>query len=762
MIKHMETFKERILLVETDPEISDLIYRQTLQPMGYKVDVVGAAPAAIQEAIRSKPDVILADLNLPGLSGKDLLVALSSQGIDVPIIVIAPQGMESDVIQAFRLGATDFIACPIREAQVVSAVERVLRQGRARREREHLARQLNQTNQELQRRVRELTTILAIGKAVVSTTDQMGLFDKILEGAAFIAEADSAWLLSRDEHTKSFTLRACRNVPPDIYTRLNQPFDDGISSLVALSGETLNIHGAPMANFKVSRMGQSALVVPIKVKHEVVGLLVSTRKAAQPFTPSQQVLLESVADYASISLVNARLFKALEERLATLQQSADTVLLDKRIQTEILHEYNYEINHLLPEIKENLHLMSCNEPDKLSADQIQAMLSIQERLGTLQEIVDSMNRQPALEAAKPHVVVDLTGITRQAVNRFQSIARHGRSQIQADIPAKAVYVLADAAQISQVLDGLLSNAVKFTPAGTQIQLLLEAIAEAGYAPPSHPKAIVAAGPDRVIAFVAETVGGATAGVLTPVPGYFRAVREVENNGVVVVHIVRPEGIPRPGYPLFEFLAALESLRVRAYPLAHDGEWHLDVAAQRIHAAWTEAPEYLRRQARLVYRSAEYGRDWFFEAFQADDSVCRQWAQNQTEWNANQTANENLAGGAIVGGALGAASGALIGAASGNVGPGAAIGAGAGLLGGAALGSNQAYGAGGEVQRRYDNAYQQCMYAKGNQIPGQVQASNRRSARWANPPPPPPPPTYTQGPAPIPPPPAGPPPPPPPR
>jgi hypothetical protein len=143
----------------------------------------------------------------------------------------------------------------------------------------------------------------------------------------------------------------------------------------------------------------------------------------------------------------------------------------------------------------------------------------------------------------------------------------------------------------------------------------------------------------------------------------------------------------------------------------------------------------------------------FETFQADDSVCRQWAQNQTEWNANQTVNENLAGGAIVGGALGAASGALIGAASGNAGTGAAIGAGAGLLGGAALGSTQAYGAGGEVQRRYDNSYQQCMYAKGNQIPGHVQAYRTAS---------PPPPTYTPGPAPIPPPPRGNPPPPPPQ
>ncbi len=150
-----------------------------------------------------------------------------------------------------------------------------------------------------------------------------------------------------------------------------------------------------------------------------------------------------------------------------------------------------------------------------------------------------------------------------------------------------------------------------------------------------------------------------------------------------------------------------------------------------------------------------GKSW--EAFQADDAVCRQWAQNQAEWNANKTVNENLAGGAIAGGALGAASGALIGAASGNLGPGAAIGAGAGLLGGAALGSTQAYGAGGEVQRRYDNAYQQCMYAKGNQIPGHLQAY-----RSSSPPPPPPPPTHTSGPEVVPPPPAGPPPPPPPQ
>src|SRR4030095_14947074 len=49
------------------------------------------------------------------------------------------------------------------------------------------------------------------------------------------------------------------------------------------------------------------------------------------------------------------------------------------------------------------------------------------------------------------------------------------------------------------------------------------------------EAIIRLGPDKVIAFVAETVGGATAGVLTPVPGYFKAVREVcDRHGVLLI------------------------------------------------------------------------------------------------------------------------------------------------------------------------------------------------------------------------------------
>src|SRR5512142_2089347 len=117
----MNTSAERILLVESDPDITGLIAYQALQPMGYAVQVVSDVNSAITQAAQSAPDLVLADLNLPGLSGKDLLVALTSQGLQVPVIVIAAKGEENKVIQAFRLGATDYLLWPAREPEIVSA-----------------------------------------------------------------------------------------------------------------------------------------------------------------------------------------------------------------------------------------------------------------------------------------------------------------------------------------------------------------------------------------------------------------------------------------------------------------------------------------------------------------------------------------------------------------------------------------------------------------------------------------------------------------
>jgi Glycine-zipper domain len=124
-----------------------------------------------------------------------------------------------------------------------------------------------------------------------------------------------------------------------------------------------------------------------------------------------------------------------------------------------------------------------------------------------------------------------------------------------------------------------------------------------------------------------------------------------------------------------------------------------------------------------------GKD--FEQFKIDDAVCRQWALQQTGTTPAQAANKAAVSGAAVGTVVGAATGAAVGAAGGDAATGAAVGSGIGLLGGTAAGAGSAAQAQWSVQQRYDIAYMQCMYSKGNQIPVPEGFQQPPSA-WGNP------------------------------
>lgn len=141
-----------------------------------------------------------------------------------------------------------------------------------------------------------------------------------------------------------------------------------------------------------------------------------------------------------------------------------------------------------------------------------------------------------------------------------------------------------------------------------------------------------------------------------------------------------------------------------------------------------------------------GKD--FDQFRMDDGYCREYSLEQIGGaTANRAANDSFAKGAVVGTAIGAAAGAAIGGSEG-----AGVGAGVGLLVGSAEGANASGRSTYGMQRRYDGAYVQCMYAKGHRVPvsGRFVTSPKPSAmppppsRYMPPPPPdhaPPPPPY---------------------
>jgi DNA-binding response OmpR family regulator len=378
----MPQSKELILLIESDPDISDVIVRQALQPLGYRVKVVTDANKAIKAAMQLSPDLVIADLNSSGLSGKDLLVAFGAQQFEFPVVVLAAKEQERDVMQTLRLGASDYLLWPARETEIVAVVEHGLRETRSAQDKRRLDRRLKESDQELAHKTRELKTILAIGKAVASVNDQRILFDRIVTGAIHVASADMGWLLLRDESKRnSYLLVAQRNLPTSWAKKMNKPLDDGVSSLVALSGETLSIHGKPLKRFKISALGKAVTVAPIKARDEVIALLIVVRKKENPIRENVEALLEAVADYASISLINARLFRAL-------QQSSDASHSGEKRQNAIMETLRGSLYEELRTANFSLDLLIEGKLGELKEEQKQALETARAALERLRRTTD--------------------------------------------------------------------------------------------------------------------------------------------------------------------------------------------------------------------------------------------------------------------------------------------------------------------------------------------------------------------------------------
>lgn len=117
----------------------------------------------------------------------------------------------------------------------------------------------------------------------------------------------------------------------------------------------------------------------------------------------------------------------------------------------------------------------------------------------------------------------------------------------------------------------------------------------------------------------------------------------------------------------------------------------------------------------------------FDIFMQDDQLCRSWAAHSIGQPGHDAAAERMLSSTVTGAAIGAIAGAVVGGHR-NVEAGAAMG----TVMGAAVGANQSSTSAWNAQRRYDIAYQQCMYSKGNTVPSYSYGTHRYPA----PPPPP--------------------------
>ncbi len=458
----MNAIKDRILIVENHPEISEFLAEQALAIPSFQIFRVADASSAINKAKQLNPDLIIANLNLPGLSGKDLLVALASHGINPPIIMLAEEGQESEIIQAFRLGAADYITWPARETEILLVVERLLDQVHLNREHKFLVNQLTQSNKQLQQRVKELTAVFSIGKIINSIRDTTALFDKSLQISAQISHSDLGWfLLKQEDNGRNFLLAAHHNLPEVFSKKINSIWDDGISSLASISGETLNISGDPLKRFKVKVFGKSIIILPIKFQHQTIALLVLMRKEDDAYSKSEQRLLECICEYISIAYVNTKLFKSHENRSKSLSKLTSYTQTNEKIILELLNKTENHILEFSKKIENNWGIIKEKIDYQTDRNLYDAVANLEYNIQNTRDLIDVLSKDPFLYNTKPKRGFELNSILHQLEENFSPIVKNHKINLELDKTADPIVVNADQHQIYSVLQGIITNAIQF-------------------------------------------------------------------------------------------------------------------------------------------------------------------------------------------------------------------------------------------------------------------------------------------------------------
>jgi DNA-binding response OmpR family regulator len=117
----------KVLIVEDRRENIVFLANDILKPLGYEIITAMDGETGLRKVIEEKPDILITDLKLPKRDGLSLLTALHENGIFVPSILMTFHGSEEAAIQAFRLGAQDYLVKPFTVEQAQQALERVER-----------------------------------------------------------------------------------------------------------------------------------------------------------------------------------------------------------------------------------------------------------------------------------------------------------------------------------------------------------------------------------------------------------------------------------------------------------------------------------------------------------------------------------------------------------------------------------------------------------------------------------------------------------
>jgi FixJ family two-component response regulator len=177
----MKEDRPLVFVVDDDESVRAVVAR-ALRTVGLEVESFGSTREFLQSKRRDAPGCIVLDVRLPGASGIELQRELLKSNIKLPVIFISGYGDIAMSVRAIKSGAIEFLTKPLREQELLDAVNAGIERDRSRRQEATLIAELQQRYNSLTPREREILTLVATGSPNKQIAAQLELSDITVQG----------------------------------------------------------------------------------------------------------------------------------------------------------------------------------------------------------------------------------------------------------------------------------------------------------------------------------------------------------------------------------------------------------------------------------------------------------------------------------------------------------------------------------------------------------------------------------------------------
>jgi DNA-binding NtrC family response regulator len=188
----MQFFNENILVIDDDPDIREVL-RDRLESLGYRVLVAPSGKAGLELLEKQSPQLILLDIEMPAMSGLEVLKVIRKRELDITVVMITAYGTIERAVEAMKEGAYDFIPKPFEPDHVALIVQKALEREKLKRGVEVLSVQVGERYHLIAGKSARMNEAVDLAKKAASSRSTVLLLGESGTGKEIFAHAIHNW-----------------------------------------------------------------------------------------------------------------------------------------------------------------------------------------------------------------------------------------------------------------------------------------------------------------------------------------------------------------------------------------------------------------------------------------------------------------------------------------------------------------------------------------------------------------------------------------